>query len=124
MEKGFNISLDNVTIRFFSCLPVGRAKNCLNQKDFIKEPILSSICPSIGREITVYPTGEVTPCCSPMLTPDKFSLGNIYMQSLEDILTNCGNNRNIVNLYKYGISCALNKKGSLCEFCSDTNAIN
>ena len=128
-DKGFFQLIDNVQnsvveVPIFAscCMKYGRAKQEFTDEQFINEEILNTRCDSLGRELTIYPNGDVTPCRSPASFFNKIILGNINYNSLEEILFALSNNRCINKYMKYGFSTQnfpqeLNIQ-SLCDLCA------
>jgi hypothetical protein len=67
-------------------LPVGRAKSLPKEtymKDMTEGPLL---CPRV--QVVIQPNGDVDPCCSVCLDDGVFVVGNLYRQSMPEVLVN------------------------------------
>jgi len=78
-------------ILFGSAYPVGAAKEQLDQKEFFTRKLDSTLC-QYQSILHVTPTGQIRPCCSPCFTGIPFDFGNIYTDSLKDILKKVSEN--------------------------------
>jgi MoaA/NifB/PqqE/SkfB family radical SAM enzyme len=65
-------------------LPVGRAKNLSFQVDVCVPTNL--FCPRV--ELVIQPNGDVEPCCSVCLEDGVFVVGNLYEQTMPEVLVN------------------------------------
>jgi len=88
-----------VEMLYGGAYPVGSAKKHFPPEDFYTKKLKSTVCQYQGY-LHVSTNGQVQPCCSPCFGGIPFNVGNIYNDSLEDILTNIQNNalmRMIIN---------------------------
>ncbi|MFI3212909.1 MAG: radical SAM protein [Eubacteriales bacterium] len=111
----------DVNVKEIICLPVGRAFSLVSKNQYLVNPTEYFTCPSIGRDVTIYPQGYVVPCCSPVPNPKTFNIGNINNNSLSEII-NSYNDMRIKKIYKYGLINEItdeNRQKSICEICSD-----
>lgn len=77
-------------------IPFGNAEENFGLSDFQLTDIaaLRGICPSAGNNICVHPTGEVTFCAMVFaLHVNALYVGNVYLDSLADIMKRTENNR-------------------------------
>lgn len=117
----FKEDILGVPIRKIKCIRVGRAAQISSELFKREEQIYNYRCSSIVHEIAVYPNGNVFPCCSPgCMSNNKFLLGNINNNTLEECLKNIEKNNTIRDIYKYGMEDIVNKEKDiidLCEIC-------
>jgi len=117
----FKEDILGVPIRKIKCIRVGRAAQINSELFKREEQIYNYRCSSIVHEIAVYPNGNVFPCCSPgCMNNNKFLLGNINNNTLEECLKNIEKNNTIRDIYKYGMENIVNKEKDiidLCEIC-------
>ncbi|MBO9129015.1 radical SAM/SPASM domain-containing protein [Bacillus sp. 165] len=66
-------------------LPVGRAKQ-LPKESFKSSSLEHLFCPRV--QMVIQPNGDVDPCCSVCLDDGVFVVGNLYRQTMPEVLVN------------------------------------
>jgi MoaA/NifB/PqqE/SkfB family radical SAM enzyme len=87
-------------------IPFGNAEENFDMSDFQLTDVanLQGVCPSAGNNICVHPTGAVTFCAMVFALHVKvLHVGNVYRDSLADIMQRVGNNRLMQWLAVHGI---------------------
>lgn len=85
-------SLMNCSLIELPCIPVGHAALRISEEDFIyREEIEEGRCESINF-FTIMSNGDVYPCCSEAGMTPATCMGNIYQNSVEQLLKNFYNN--------------------------------
>ena len=72
-------------VLFGAAYPVGRAKEHVNAKEFFTRKLNRTVC-QYQHILHISSDGKTQPCCSPCHVGIPFNFGNIYSDSLEDIL--------------------------------------
>jgi organic radical activating enzyme len=125
-------SIINVNIREGVCLPLGNAKERLNEKDFEPlEPIYNKYCTALNT-LTIDYRGSVYSCCSQCGFTKPFYLGSTKDCNLKQLENNFYDNIyiyileyygmdwffNIINSYNLPIKLK-NKYINICDMCFD-----
>lgn len=120
-DLGLGEDILEIPVRKIKCMPLGRAKNLDETLFYKKNNIYNFRCASLTKQITIYPDGNIFPCCSMNCTYNKkFLLGNIYNNSLNDCISNMELNENIKNIYKYGLEKYMSDEklnSDICDVC-------
>jgi hypothetical protein len=94
-----------VSVEYFYVAPVGFAKNLKVRKNYFD--FSKSVCPmSEGLTLSVWPSGEVFPCCSTYIVNKEKAMviGNVYESSISQILKAALDDRYLLTIRKVGFS--------------------
>ena len=81
----------HIQVLFASVYPVGRAKEHFGQEEFFTRKLDRAVC-QYQHILHISSDGRVEPCCSPCYIDIPFDFGNIYTDSLEDVLNKVSDN--------------------------------
>lgn len=91
LEKLEN-SLTNCNLIEIPCVPVGHAAERIKEDEYIYMDELPTGCCEFMNTFTILPNGNAYPCCSEAGMSSVLYLGNIYHDSVDDLLKNFYNN--------------------------------
>lgn len=91
LEKLEN-SLINCNLIEIPCVPVGHAAERIKEDEYIYMDELPTGCCEFMNTFTILPNGNAYPCCSEAGMSSVLYLGNIYHDSVDDLLKNFYNN--------------------------------
>lgn len=120
VDLGLGVDILDLAVERDRCLKIGRAKDYINDNEFIYVKNVQNRCFTLTRELCIYPNGQVFPCCSPYsYVNNKLLLGNIYVNDIFHCIQNMNKNEIIRKIFKYGVkldnNCNFNE---LCEYCT------
>lgn len=96
-------SLINCNLVEIPCVPVGHAAERIKEDEYIYMEGLPTGCCEFMNMFTILPGGNVYPCCSEAGMSQVLYLGNIYQDSVDDLLK---------SFYKNSICSILREKGT------------
>lgn len=99
--KKFDSELFGVKLTQYPCIPVGNAENICEEDFFCKFSKYGLKCSRDGILAILF-DGNVYPCCSQVIASTRLSLGNVYTNSLKEILNNEKRNIALYIIRKYG----------------------
>lgn len=85
-------SLINCNLVEIPCVPVGHAARRIKEDEYIYMEGLPNGACEFMNTFTILPNGNVFPCCSEAGMSSVLYLGNIYHDSVDDLLNNFYNN--------------------------------
>ena len=114
----------------FACYPVGRAKNTIADNQYIRNTSPRHRFCRKASTFSIDVSGNVWPCCVPVVRESDLSVGNIYQDELVKIYANLQNNIFLKLLRNHGFDFFLDiaekelkldipdRVISSCELCS------
>ncbi|MCL2399694.1 MAG: radical SAM protein [Defluviitaleaceae bacterium] len=115
--------MDSVVVNS-SLLPVGRAKENINPEDFFTRKLLKAALCHYQNGFFIAVDGKAVPCCSPSCFGIPFNFGNIYNNSIKEILENMYENKLMRTIISEGFSNLLKIAKEKWEYIESNEYVN